>query len=387
MLVTQQSTEAIEIFFAYSHQDKRKQRRLKNHLRGLQNEGVKMYWHKHQKNKGQEWNSEIPQCLYTAHMIGLLVSPDFPDSDTSWDRDIVNLAMHRHRQEEIRVIPIRVGSVDLQGELYDGLRALPSEDQPVDSRYWKNQNEAFVSITRDIKLEINNIKLEINKRQEYQKKIQAYKNAYSHEIQQRNPLSDQALDSLNYFRKSLDITEEEAAQIEDETNQEMATEKANNKRKVNQSNGIIAIVAAITLFSILFSAAKLIYYLNRSAEDFFKEGITHSSNNNFKEAIQDYTQAIQRDSNKHNYYEKRGNAYLRDKNWQKAIEDYTQSIRINPNSVDAYRHRGEARSKLGDIQGAIQDLRKAASFYQAQGKTYDYKAVQKRIIQLLSQEK
>ena len=97
------------------------------------------------------------------------------------------------------------------------------------------------------------------------------------------------------------------------------------------------------------------------------------------------SQAIQRDSNNHNYYEKRGNAYLVEKKWQKAIEDYTQAIRINPNNVIAYRNRGEARFNLGDIQGAIQDLRKAASLYQAQGKTYDYKVVQRRIIQLIIQ--
>jgi tetratricopeptide (TPR) repeat protein len=326
-----------------------------------------MHWHKHQRKRGQECNSEIPQCLHTAHIIGLLISPDFPDAEAFWDQEIVRIAIRRYGQQGVRVIPIRLRSVDCQGEPYDGLQALPREDEPVDSKYWKNQDQALLSIAKDLRLEITDVKAEIAKRQEHQRE---------------NFIDEAAHNRLNYIREYLGITEEEATQIEEETTQSIAAQIAWQRRKRNQRQVILAsIFAAISIFFAYNISASL----KKSAEDFSEQGIIYYSQKNWQKAIEYYTQAIQIDPNNAIYYNNRGNSYYFNRNWQAAVEDYTQSIRLDPNNVHAYRYRGEARSYLGDRQGAIEDLRKAARLYTEQGKIYDYQAVKTRIIQLITQ--
>ena len=46
-------------------------------------------------------------------------------------------------------------------------------------------------------------------------------------------------------------------------------------------------------------------------------------------------------------------------NYEDAIDDYTKAIEIEPNNVFAYRLRADSKRKLGDNEGAIEDYTKA----------------------------
>ena len=52
-------------------------------------------------------------------------------------------------------------------------------------------------------------------------------------------------------------------------------------------------------------------------------------------------------------------AFKGKENYAEAIEDYTKAIEIDPNNVFAYRLRADAKRKLGDNEGADEDDRKA----------------------------
>ena len=51
----------------------------------------------------------------------------------------------------------------------------------------------------------------------------------------------------------------------------------------------------------------------------------------------------------------RGTLRIQNKEYRQAIEDYTEAIRLNPKFVDAYLKRCEMRYKMGDNQGVLDD--------------------------------
>ena len=56
----------------------------------------------------------------------------------------------------------------------------------------------------------------------------------------------------------------------------------------------------------------------------------------------------------HDYYQ-RGNQAYQQQDYQQAIEDFTQGIKQNTNFSKLYMHRGNARYNLNDYQGALSD--------------------------------
>jgi tetratricopeptide (TPR) repeat protein len=96
-----------------------------------------------------------------------------------------------------------------------------------------------------------------------------------------------------------------------------------------------------------------------NAYAYYSRGIARSELGDTQGAIEDYTQAINIDSNCVDAYYSRGIARSELGDKQGEIEDYTQAINIDPNYVNAYYSRGIARSEVGDKQGAIDDYTQA----------------------------
>ncbi|MDB9485804.1 tetratricopeptide repeat protein [Dolichospermum circinale CS-537/01] len=113
-------------------------------------------------------------------------------------------------------------------------------------------------------------------------------------------------------------------------------------------------------------------------------GDSHRNLKNYKQAIDDYTQAIKIDTKNPTYYRDRGVAYGKLKNYKQAIDDYTQAIKIDDKNAIYYVGRGLAYFQLKDYKQAINDYSQAikiddknAIYYNARGLTYlelkDYK--------------
>jgi tetratricopeptide (TPR) repeat protein len=92
-----------------------------------------------------------------------------------------------------------------------------------------------------------------------------------------------------------------------------------------------------------------------TAESFFQRGEQRYWKDDFRGAIDNYTQAIRLNPNFAYAYINRGLCRFQLKDFQRAIADYTQTIRLNPNFAYAYLDRGDARLQLKDFQGAIAD--------------------------------
>lgn len=145
----------IKLFFSYAHEDEPLLVKLKMHLKPLQREGLIDVWYDRNISGGAEWSKEIDKHLNTAHVILLLVSPDFINSDYCYGVELAR-AFERHANGEACLIPVLLRPVAWQG-LLGKLQALPKNGKPVKSRHWRNMDEALSEIALGIRETIDTL--------------------------------------------------------------------------------------------------------------------------------------------------------------------------------------------------------------------------------------
>jgi hypothetical protein len=97
---------------------------------------------------GREWEGQIDQNLESAHVILLLVSADFIDSDYCYSVEMKR-AIERHEAGTARVVPIILRACDWTTALFGKLQALPTDGKPITS--WGNQDEALTDVAKGIR--------------------------------------------------------------------------------------------------------------------------------------------------------------------------------------------------------------------------------------------
>ncbi len=140
---------AIEIFFCYAREDEELLKGLEKQLHALKLQGIIDVWHDRQISAGSDWEREINTHLNSAHIILLLVSPDFMMSSYCYSKEMVR-AMERHERGEACVIPVILRPVYWQGAPFGKLQALPTDARAVASRHWYNLDEAFYDVAQGI---------------------------------------------------------------------------------------------------------------------------------------------------------------------------------------------------------------------------------------------
>jgi len=142
------ASEAIEVFFSYSHKDEELHDELATHLVMMKRQGLIAAWHDRDIDAGDEWEAEILQHLNSARVILLLISNNFLASDFCYDKELLR-AMERHESKEARVIPIIIKPCDWNGAPFGKLQALPKNAKPVTK--WEDRDEAFVNVAQGIR--------------------------------------------------------------------------------------------------------------------------------------------------------------------------------------------------------------------------------------------
>ena len=143
------STKGIDIFCCYAHEDEELLHKLKTHLKPLQRQGLINIWADTDIGAGIAWENEIKKHLDTAHIILLLVSADFMNSDYCYSTEMKR-ALERDKRNEARVIPIILRPVDWQ-DVLGKLQALPTDGTPVVDRRWHTSDEALYSVAQGIR--------------------------------------------------------------------------------------------------------------------------------------------------------------------------------------------------------------------------------------------
>src|SRR6266568_6822785 len=138
----------LEVFYSYAHKDERLRQKLETHLSTLQQQGLIMPWHDRNISAGTDWEREIDVHLNTAHLILLLISPDFVAS-TYCSSIEARRAMERHQAGEARVISIILRPTDWKGVQFERLQALPTNAKPITT--WPNSDQAFLNVAQGIR--------------------------------------------------------------------------------------------------------------------------------------------------------------------------------------------------------------------------------------------
>jgi hypothetical protein len=145
--VTHVDSSKLELFYSYSHKDDVLRDQLQTHLSNLKRQGVIAEWHDGRISAGREWEDQIVQHLNTSHIILLLISADFLESDFCYRE--LTIAMERHHAGEARVIPVILRACDWHDSPCGKLQAVPTDGKPVTS--WQNIDEAFTNVARSIR--------------------------------------------------------------------------------------------------------------------------------------------------------------------------------------------------------------------------------------------
>jgi len=202
-----QSSQSVEVFVSYSHKDETLRKKLEAHLRTLSGEGIISLWHDRNITPGKDWANEIDSNLNTAHIILLLVSANFFDSNYCYGIEL-RRALERHEAGVARVIPIIIKPVDWQNAPFAKLNALPKDGKAVTT--WRNRDEAFVDVARGIREAARELTTNSKPKLEYRKEVEELVRS------DKGAISSISRIILDKSRDRVDLVAQDAALIEEE---------------------------------------------------------------------------------------------------------------------------------------------------------------------------
>jgi hypothetical protein len=143
-----QAERGLRLFYSYSHRDERYRMQLETHLALLRRQGIITDWHDRKISGGAEWREAIDTELRAAHVIVLMVSPDFMASDFAYLSEMT-IALRRNEAGTARVVPVIIRPVDWQDSPIGKLQALPNDGKPI--TLWKNRDLAWWEVSQGIR--------------------------------------------------------------------------------------------------------------------------------------------------------------------------------------------------------------------------------------------
>jgi len=88
-------------------------------------------------------------------------------------------------------------------------------------------------------------------------------------------------------------------------------------------------------------------------------GYTAAKNQQFQEAVQDFTEALKIKSNDPRIYEQRAAAEMKVYDYDKALADYSEASKLKPNEVRYYNYRAYIYETKEDTQNSMAETDKA----------------------------
>lgn len=148
--------QKLNIFLSYAHEDEAMKNQLDKNLIMLKRSDKINVWQDRQILAGSAWDETIAKELASAHIILLLISVDFNNSQYIWDKEL-KIAMDRHERNDARVIPVILRTCEWQEMPYARLQALPTGAKPVAS--FSNADEAYTDVAKGIRMVVDHMLL------------------------------------------------------------------------------------------------------------------------------------------------------------------------------------------------------------------------------------
>lgn len=306
----------LNIFCCYAREDRHLLEKLRKHLRSLERQGFIAIRDDADISGGQVWENEINKYLNTAHIILLLISSDFVNSDYCYSKEMQR-AMERHENGETRVIPVLLRPVRWQGTPFGKLQMLPDNARPIISSYWLNEDEAFYDVAEHIDVVVKEliVKYSLNEAEalydagRYDGALVLYDQILSREPEQAIAYvgKGKTLFALRRDEEGLQAYER-AFQIDPE-------------------------VADGAFYQ---EKAQVLARLKR-----------------FEESLAAYDEASYRNPRAVELYSKRAEIYLKLQKYQEALSMYKSAIELKPATADYYVQAGDLLLKLGESEQAL----------------------------------
>ncbi len=331
---------------------------LRKHLMPLQRRGLISIWSDTDIDAGTAWEDEIKKHLDSAHIILLLISPDFMASDYCYSTEMER-ALERNIKGEARVIPIILRPTAWKGAPFDKLQMLPSNAKPVtDRRSWQNEDEALNDVIEHIDpivLELL-LPLYIAEAEEHVKKgrrddaLAVYERALRLSPDRIAALYGKAAtlflldryeESLAAYDKTIEISMQNTGMVA----ARLYYGKGSALRKLKRyDESLQAYDEAIRLNPqrrrTLKDKVELLLLLKR-----------------YPAAIEVYQQLIKVDAeNAATYHIQTGDVLVKLRRYPQALEAYSEAIRLDPDETldkRLYHKKGELLLKLGQFEEAV----------------------------------
>jgi len=137
------------VFYSYSHLDAGLRERLGTYLAPLRRQTKIEEWHDRKIEPGANWDTEISSRLESAHLILLLLSADFLNSDYCFGVE-VEKALARLKRGEVKVVPILLRPCLWQQSPFSELQIIPRDAKAIKSSQWASDDEAFTDVANEI---------------------------------------------------------------------------------------------------------------------------------------------------------------------------------------------------------------------------------------------
>src|SRR5450755_1633152 len=103
--MTTKPKKTLKLFYCYARADKALRDELDIHLSNLKRQHGVTSWYDGEISPGREWEKEIDTQLRSAHLILLLITPNFMASDYCYSIEMQR-ALDRHQKGVAHIIPI-----------------------------------------------------------------------------------------------------------------------------------------------------------------------------------------------------------------------------------------------------------------------------------------
>ncbi|MFP4009176.1 MAG: tetratricopeptide repeat protein, partial [Spirulinaceae cyanobacterium] len=95
----------------------------------------------------------------------------------------------------------------------------------------------------------------------------------------------------------------------------------------------------------------------------------------YKNAVSDFTKAIEIKPDLDNLWFNRGQAYLGLKEYENAISDYAEALKINPSNSSTYNNRGHAYKEIKEYEKAIADFTQVLKLVSNNSNAYNNRGI------------
>jgi hypothetical protein len=139
--------KGLTVFVSYSHKDKKLKDQLVQHLKPLERVNLIKTWHDQEIKPGDDWAKALEKKLNSVDMILLLISIDFINSQYCYGTEL-EIAMQRHEEEEVRVIPILLRDCLWTHTPFSKLQMIPPQGKAVTS--WPDLDMGFKEVAKGL---------------------------------------------------------------------------------------------------------------------------------------------------------------------------------------------------------------------------------------------